>query len=261
METLTRVMARTLYGLDMADLPLERLTEQKRKRRPHLQQERYQFNKQSFSRWSRMEKANASPKQIMSTEDKTGENEKPNTPVLPQAQRPLVISRPVGDQLQSRSSPKPPAKVLSSANNASFPTSASRDDDSPFRSVASSPAVAAGLSVVVVVYNGLILGYTCMFSGVLFNPTTNRQTKICVSESEIFLKPKDALTSNFNDYMVASFCTNNNWPVRSVTTVTKTAGNSGKFGNEQIRPISLQWYLLSLENDYVVRYTYDKEIK
>ncbi len=32
METLTRVLARTVYGIDLSDLPLERLTEQKRKK-------------------------------------------------------------------------------------------------------------------------------------------------------------------------------------------------------------------------------------
>ena len=33
METLTRVLARQVYGLDLLDLPLERLSEQKEKRR------------------------------------------------------------------------------------------------------------------------------------------------------------------------------------------------------------------------------------
>ena len=33
METLTRVLARQVYGLDLYDLPLERLSEQKEKRR------------------------------------------------------------------------------------------------------------------------------------------------------------------------------------------------------------------------------------
>lgn len=33
METLTRVLARQVYGLDLQDLPLERLSEQKEKRR------------------------------------------------------------------------------------------------------------------------------------------------------------------------------------------------------------------------------------
>lgn len=33
METLTRVLARQVYGLDLNDLPLERLSEQKEKRR------------------------------------------------------------------------------------------------------------------------------------------------------------------------------------------------------------------------------------
>ena len=33
METLTRVLARHVYNLDLSDLPLDRLTEQKAKRR------------------------------------------------------------------------------------------------------------------------------------------------------------------------------------------------------------------------------------
>lgn len=33
MDTLTRVLAKQVYGLDLADLPLQRLTEQKEKRR------------------------------------------------------------------------------------------------------------------------------------------------------------------------------------------------------------------------------------
>lgn len=33
MDTLTRVLAKQVYGLDLTDLPLQRLTEQKEKRR------------------------------------------------------------------------------------------------------------------------------------------------------------------------------------------------------------------------------------
>ncbi|EDO33260.1 predicted protein, partial [Nematostella vectensis] len=33
LQTLTRVLARTVYNLDLDDLPLDRLSEQKRKRR------------------------------------------------------------------------------------------------------------------------------------------------------------------------------------------------------------------------------------
>lgn len=33
MDTLTRVLAKQVYGLDLTDLPLQRLTEQKTKRR------------------------------------------------------------------------------------------------------------------------------------------------------------------------------------------------------------------------------------
>ena len=144
METLTRVMARTVYGLDMADLPLERLTEQKRKRRPPVQQERGQFNKASFSRWSRMEKPNI-PKQVMLAGDKIAESEKSDTPALQQAQKPLVLTRQEGVQLQSSSSPKQQPKVPSNTSSVSFAPSTSGDHEAPFRSVASSPAIAAGL--------------------------------------------------------------------------------------------------------------------
>ena len=133
METLTRVMARTVYGLDMADLPLERLTEQKRKRRPHVQQERAQFNKASFSRWSRMEKPIV-PKQVST-----------DTPVLQQAQRPSALTRQEDVQLLSSSSPKNQPKVPSNASSVSFSTSTSGDHEAPLRNVASSPTVAAGL--------------------------------------------------------------------------------------------------------------------
>ena len=145
METLTRVMARTVYGLDMADLPLERLTEQKRKRRPHIQQERGQFNKASFSRWSRMDKPNI-PKQVVTLAgDKIAESEKSDTPVFQQAQKPLVLARQEGVQLQSSTSPKEQPRVPSNASSVSFSTSSSGDNVTPFRSVASSPTVSAGL--------------------------------------------------------------------------------------------------------------------
>lgn len=143
METLTRVMARTVYGLDMGDLPLERLTEQKRKRRAPLQQERLQFNKASFSRWSRMDKSN-SPKQIRSRLAKTDENEKSGLPVLRQLPKPSVMSSHEGNQLLSSISPKHP-RMLSSTNSAFFPSTTAGDNESQaIRSVASSPAVASG---------------------------------------------------------------------------------------------------------------------
>lgn len=144
METLTRVMARTVYGLDMTDLPLERLTEQKRKRRPHIQQERGQFNKASFSRWSRMDKPNI-PKQVTLASDKIDESEKSDTPVFQQAQKPLVLARQEDVQLQSSTSPKEQPKVPSNTSSASFSPSSSGDHVASFRSVASSPTVSAGL--------------------------------------------------------------------------------------------------------------------
>ena len=144
METLTRVMARTVYGLDMTDLPLERLTEQKRKRRSHVQQERGQFNKASFSRWSRMEKPNI-PKQVKLAGDTIAESEKSDTPALQQTQKPLVLVRQEDVQLHSSDSPKHPPKLPSSTSSVSFSTNTSGDHEIPFRRFASSPAVAAGL--------------------------------------------------------------------------------------------------------------------
>ena len=139
METLTRVMARTVYGLDMGDLPLERLTEQKRKRRPQLPQERRSFNKESFTRWSRMEKSNA-PKQIVSTVNKTG------SPIVsPQVQKPPLLPSSEVVNPVPINVPKRP-NVLSTTNSAFFPTSTPATDSmSPIRTVASSPStVTAG---------------------------------------------------------------------------------------------------------------------
>lgn len=142
METLTRVMARTVYGLDMADLPLERLTEQKRKRRPHLQQDRLQFTKSSFSRWSRLEKSNG-PKQIMPQVDKTIHNERSEPSKSPKPLRPLPGQE--GGQVSSGSSPKhPEVKVFPTVNSAFFPSSTTEDKVSPIRNAASFPVFTAG---------------------------------------------------------------------------------------------------------------------
>ena len=141
METLTRVMARTVYGLDMADLPLERLTEQKRKRRPQFNQERRTFNKSSFSRWSRMDKSNA-PKQFVSNVNETGDNG--GSPVItPRAQKPILSTSAVGEPA-SNNSPKRP-RILSTTNSAFLPTSKPGVDSvSPIRNVTSAPTVIAG---------------------------------------------------------------------------------------------------------------------
>ncbi|XP_070180609.1 ral GTPase-activating protein subunit alpha-1-like isoform X3 [Littorina saxatilis] len=55
METLTRVLARQVYGLDLLDLPLERLSEQKEKRRRGKESTKMKSNTdRSFTRgWSR----------------------------------------------------------------------------------------------------------------------------------------------------------------------------------------------------------------
>uniref|UniRef100_A0A8W8IDE3 Rap-GAP domain-containing protein n=1 Tax=Magallana gigas TaxID=29159 RepID=A0A8W8IDE3_MAGGI len=61
MDTLTRVLAKQVYGLDLTDLPLQRLTEQKEKRRRGKSQEipRNKSNDKSFSRsWSKNEPPN-----------------------------------------------------------------------------------------------------------------------------------------------------------------------------------------------------------
>lgn len=139
-ETLTRVMARTVYGLDMGDLPLERLTEQKqkRKRRPQVTQERAAFTKASFTRWSRMEKANA-PKQLTlySNGDKAGS--------------PVISSRPQISLILPSNDPGRPAsnKMHEHSNSAIFPTSTPVEDNvSALRKSASSPTVTAGSATV-----------------------------------------------------------------------------------------------------------------
>lgn len=47
METLTRVLARHLYNLDLANLPLDRLTEQKAKIKRGLQSDAKELAKQA----------------------------------------------------------------------------------------------------------------------------------------------------------------------------------------------------------------------
>ena len=129
-------MARTVYGLDMGDLPLERLTEQKqkRKRRPQVTQERAAFTKASFTRWSRMEKANA-PKQLTlyNNGDKAGS--------------PVISSRPQISLILPSNDPGRPAssKMHEHSNSAIFPTSTPVEDNvSALRKSASSPTVTAG---------------------------------------------------------------------------------------------------------------------
>ena len=50
METLTRVLSRHVYNLDLANLPLERLTEQKAKKKRGLQSGT--FTKETFKQVS-----------------------------------------------------------------------------------------------------------------------------------------------------------------------------------------------------------------
>ena len=60
METLTRVLAHNVYSLDLQDLPLQRLSEQKEKRRRGRSQDvpKYKTNEKSFSKaWSKSESA------------------------------------------------------------------------------------------------------------------------------------------------------------------------------------------------------------
>ena len=133
MGTLTRVMARSVYGLDMTDLPLERLTEQKRKRRPQVPHERKIFSKASFSRWSRMEKASA-PNQMVSTVND------PNAIVSPQVLNPRKLSHEERRRPLSVNLPKH-AKVVSTTNSAFLPSNTPAVDSlSPIRTIASSPS-------------------------------------------------------------------------------------------------------------------------
>ena len=141
METLTRVMARTVYGLDMADLPLDRLTERKRKRQPQVHQhDTFQFNRnKSFSRWSRMERREAPKQLILTTADTNAE--KSSLLASPRAQKAGFAS----SAEEPRRSPRYP-KVLFSPNSAFHSTSSSAEDnESSGRDVVVlPPTVAAG---------------------------------------------------------------------------------------------------------------------
>jgi hypothetical protein len=79
-------MARTVYSLDLEDLPLVRLSEQKRKKRRHQVENKPHFTKDSFTRWSKMEsRGTGSPKVIRDTFDKSSGS---SAPVTPNVQRP-----------------------------------------------------------------------------------------------------------------------------------------------------------------------------
>jgi len=93
-----------------------------------------------------MEKPNI-PKQVTVAGDKIAESEKSDTPALQQAQKPLLSTKQEDVQLQSSTggSPEHQPKVPSNTSSVSFAPSTSGDHDAPFRRVASSPTVAAGL--------------------------------------------------------------------------------------------------------------------
>ena len=95
METLTRVMSRTVYGLDMGDLPLDRLSEQKFKKRRHQLQDKPRLAYQkSFSRWSRM--VHGSPKPIRAAAAaKSSDTESP--PIAPNAHKAVAASTSAGN--------------------------------------------------------------------------------------------------------------------------------------------------------------------
>jgi len=76
-ETLTRVLARTVYGIDLSDLPLERLTEQKRKKQrgrvAAISSNAVYPMRKSFTRgWSRYYKSDADSNQSGDVSDKEG---------------------------------------------------------------------------------------------------------------------------------------------------------------------------------------------
>lgn len=81
-------MARTVYSLDLEDLPLVRLSEQKRKKRRHQVESKTQFDKDSFTRWSKMgSHGTGSPKVIRGTLEKSNGS---SAPVTPNVQRPTA---------------------------------------------------------------------------------------------------------------------------------------------------------------------------
>ena len=115
METLTRVLARTLYGLDLGDLPLDRLSEQKRKRRRHQITEKSNFNRTSFTRWSKMETNSPRPV-VINAEQITAK--KNGSPILPKARRPMASSISVGSGVHVPTEGHKQLRTFSSAGSA-----------------------------------------------------------------------------------------------------------------------------------------------
>lgn len=94
-------MARTVYALDLEDLPLLRLSEQKRRKRRHQLENKSQFTKDTFARVSKMEthstvgqkreRNNAgSPKTLREIPNQGSGMS--SAPVTPNAQRPQVAA-------------------------------------------------------------------------------------------------------------------------------------------------------------------------
>lgn len=92
-------MARTVYALDLEDLPLARLSEQKRKRRRHQFENKSEFTKDSFARLSKMqthsttnqkrERNNAGSPKMLREVPSQGSGMS-SAPVTPNAQRPSI---------------------------------------------------------------------------------------------------------------------------------------------------------------------------
>ena len=116
METLTRVLARTVYGMDLGNLPLDQLSEQKRKRRRHQITEKPNFNRKSFSRWSKMDTAGNSPKPIIRNTDQNPD--KGGSPVVPKARKSMASSTSAGSGVQLSSTGPKQLRTFSSAGSA-----------------------------------------------------------------------------------------------------------------------------------------------
>ncbi len=96
-ETLTRVLARTVYGIDLSDLPLERLTEQKRKklrgRVTAISSQSTYSERKSFSRgWSRYAKEETESKTNVSESDTSSSNVRDFVSLLPRSMSVTVSS-------------------------------------------------------------------------------------------------------------------------------------------------------------------------
>ncbi|XP_048586068.1 ral GTPase-activating protein subunit alpha-2 [Nematostella vectensis] len=148
LQTLTRVLARTVYNLDLDDLPLDRLSEQKRKRRRHQVQDKPNFDKLAFSRWSRMEsRGTGSPKMIRSSLEVKSEGMS-SAPVTPNIKRPSAQRMSLGAPQQQPVITGPPGDlhVVAQTERSAFQVAGAAQmlQDTPLKTRNQLPSTTAG---------------------------------------------------------------------------------------------------------------------